>query len=126
MNPDTSGQDLAITCALAAHDLRAEDIRVLDVRGSSTLTDFLVICSGNSMPHLKAVASEIEQKARETLQDAPLSSEGTPQSRWLILDYVNVMIHIMLTEMREHYALEDLWGDAKEIKWQPADFNPEA
>ncbi len=111
------GRELAIACARAAEEIQAENIRVLDVKGLSTLTDYLVICSGNSMPHLKAVVRDIEKDAREDSGAEPLQSEGKSSSRWLVLDYVDVMVHIMLEDVREMYALEDLWGDAKAVDW---------
>jgi ribosome-associated protein len=115
------GQELAVACARAADDIKAEGIRVMDLRGLSNLTDFMVICSGTSMPHLKAIQRDVEVKVRESTGANPLHSDGKADSRWMILDYVDVMVHIMHEEMREHYALEDLWGDAKDVEWKVAD-----
>lgn len=112
------GQELAIACARAAEEIQAEDIRVLDLRGISSLTDFMVVCSGNSMPHLKAVLREIEKSVKEDHGADPLHTEGKADSRWVVLDYVDVMVHIMYAETREHYALEDLWGDAAPVEWR--------
>lgn len=114
------GRELAIACARAADEIQAENIQILEVKGLSTLTDFLVICTGNSMPHLKAVIRDIELKVREENGAEPLQVEGKSHSRWVVLDYVDVMIHVMLEDAREMYALEDLWGDAKEVVWNEA------
>ena len=114
-----AGQALAIACAQAAEEIQAEDICVLDLRGLSTLTDFMVICSGNSMPHLRAVLREVEKNVRDQTGAKPFYSEGKADSRWVVLDYVDVMVHVLDAEMREHYALEDLWGDAKALDWTP-------
>lgn len=111
------GQDLAIACAKAAEEIQALDIRVLDLKGLSTLTDYMVICSGNSMPHLKAVLREVEKGVRAEAGADPVYSEGKADSRWVVLDYVDVMVHVLDEEFRERYALEDLWGDAKEVDW---------
>jgi ribosome-associated protein len=124
MEPE--GQQLAIACAKAAEEIQAEDIRVLDLRGISTLTDYMVVCSGNSMPHLRAVLREVEKNVREQTGAKPFYSEGKAHSRWVVLDYVDVMVHVLDAEMREHYALEDLWGDAKPIDWGPEEENPVA
>ena len=113
----TEGQELAIACAKAAEEIQAENIRVLDLRGLSTPTDFMVVCTGNSMPHLKAVLREVEKNVREGAGADPLYSDGKPDSRWVVLDYVDVMVHVLDEESRERYALEDLWGDAKEVAW---------
>lgn len=112
-----SSLELAKACAKAAHDIQAEDIRVIDLRGLSSLTDFMVICSGTSMPHLKAVMRDIEKDLEKLREEKPHYSEGKADSRWVILDYIDVMIHIMHEEMRDLYRLEDLWGDGKMIEW---------
>ena len=117
---DQQGRDLAIACAKAAEEIQAVNIRVLEVKGLSTLTDYLVICTGNSMPHLKAVLRDIEKIVREGSGEEPMQTEGKSHSRWVILDYVDVMIHVMLEDVREMYALEDLWGNAKEVEWHEA------
>ncbi len=111
------GQELAIACANAADELKAEDIRVFDLRGISTLTDFMVVCSGNSMPHLKAITRDVEAMVREKGSDPAHQTEGKAASRWVVIDFVDVMVHVLDTEFREHYALETLWGDAKEVVW---------
>ena len=110
------GQELAETCAKAAEEILAEDIRVLDLQGISTLTDFMVICSGSSMPHLKAVLRDVEAKVYEWTGTKPLYTEGRADSRWVVLDYVDVLVHIMDQEMRDLYGLEDLWGDARLVQ----------
>ena len=112
------GQELAVTCARAAEKILAEDIRILDLQGISTLTDFMVICSGTSMPHLKAILREVEARVHEWTEVRPLYAEGRAYSRWVVLDYVDVMVHIMHQEMRDLYRLEDLWGDARMVQWE--------
>ena len=113
----SDSQALAVACAKAAEEIQAEDIRVLDLRGLSSLTDFMVLCSGNSMPHLKAVMREVEKHVKEWTGEKPLHSEGKADSRWVVLDYVDVMVHILHEETRERYDLENLWGDAKSVAW---------
>ncbi len=111
------GLELALASANAADELKAEDIRVFDLRGISSLTDFMVVCSGNSQPHLKAIVRDVESKVKERGADKALSSEGKAASRWVVIDFVDVMVHVLDEEFREHYALETLWGDAKEVDW---------
>lgn len=106
---------LAKACAQAAHDIQADNIRVLDLRGISSLTDFLVVCSGTSMPHLKAVMRDVEKDVAKIREESPMYSEGKADRRWVVLDYIDVMVHIMHEDMREVYNLEGLWGDGKEI-----------
>jgi len=114
----TESIDLAKACAQAAYNIQAEDIRVLDLRGISNLTDFLVICSGTSMPHLKAVMRDVEKEIAEVREESPHYSEGKADSRWVVLDYIDVMVHIMHEEMRNVYNLEDLWGDGADLEWR--------
>jgi len=102
-------------CREAAEDKKAEDIVVLDMRKVSTLADYLMICSGGSEPHVRTIADEIVYQAREQ-GVRPKSRDGSPKSRWMVVDYGDVMIHVMHPELREHYALESLWGDAKRVK----------
>ncbi len=112
------GLELAIACAKAAEDIQAEDIRVLDLQGISSLTDFMVICSGSSMPHLKAILREVSKGVEASTGDSPTHTEGKAVTRWVVLDYFDVMVHILHQDMREIYALEELWGDAEEVNWQ--------
>lgn len=114
---EVKGLDLAIECAKAAEEIQAEDIRILDLRGLSSLTDFMVVCSGSSMPHLKAILREVSKGVVARTGDSPSHTEGKAVTRWVVLDYFDVMVHILHEEMRETYALEDLWGDAKEVSW---------
>lgn len=112
------GQELAQACAKAADDIKAENIRVWDMRGLSNLTDFMVVCSGTSMPQLRAILREVAEKVEEELGVKPVHSEGKADSRWVVLDFIDVMVHVMHQEMRDYYGLEELWKDAKEVSWQ--------
>ncbi|MCB1235790.1 MAG: ribosome silencing factor [Verrucomicrobiae bacterium] len=113
--PATS-QELAECCARHADDIQAEDIAVLDLRGISSLADFFVICTGTSMPHLKAIRRDVRDHVEEELGEKPRSIDGDPESQWLVMDYVNVVVHIFHKEKREHYALEKLWSDAPRLE----------
>lgn len=112
------GEELALACAKAADGIQAENIRVWDMRGVSTLTDYMIVCSGNSMPHLRAVIRDIASVVEENNGNTPSFTEGKADTRWVVLDYVDVMVHVMHQEMRDFYALEELWADAKEVDWK--------
>ena len=111
------GKELAIACARAAEEIQAENIRVLDLTGISSLTDFMVVCSGTSLPHLKAVMRDVGKEIIASHDVRAVNSEGNVDSRWVVLDFIDVMVHIMHAETRDLYALEDLWAAGKEIDW---------
>ena len=93
---------------------------VLDLRKISTFTDFFVICSGTSEPHLKAIAAELETRLKEDYEIRPAAVDGFPASQWIVLDYLQVVVHVFHRDKRAFYSLEDLWGDAPRLAWEPA------
>jgi ribosome-associated protein len=93
---------------------------VLDLRDISTFTDFFVICSAASEPQLKAIAGEVEVRLKQDHATRPVAVDGFPASQWIVLDYMQVIVHIFHAEKRAFYALEDLWGDAPRLAWEPA------
>lgn len=113
------GMDLALACAKIADEIQGERIRLWDMRGVSNLTDYMLVCSGSSMPHLRAVSREIEGRMRDEHGVRPVNAEGKADTKWVVIDYIDVMVHVMHEEMREFYGLEDLWADAKELVWNP-------
>ncbi len=90
---------------------------ILDLRGISTITDYFVICSGTSLPHLKAVKREVADQLREKFDERARTAEGELESRWMVLDYGDVIVHVFHHEMRPVYSLEDLWSDAKVVEF---------
>ncbi len=111
------GEKLARACVEAAEEIQAERISVWDMREISTLTDYMIVCSGSSMPHLRAIIREVGSIVEKEHGVKPVWSEGKADSRWVVLDYIDVMVHVMHEEMREFYGLEELWADAKELEW---------
>jgi ribosome-associated protein len=90
----------------------------LDLAGISSFTDFFVICSANSEPQLKAIAGEIEARLREEHGRRAAAIDGFPASQWIVLDYLEVVVHIFHRDKRGFYSLEDLWGDATRVAWE--------
>ncbi|HEX4086436.1 MAG TPA: ribosome silencing factor [Chthoniobacteraceae bacterium] len=109
------GAQLAVRCAELAADKKAENLVALDLRGISNFTDFFVICSGTSEPHLKAIATEIEVRLKEE-GATPAAVDGYPMSQWIVIDYSDVVVHIFHTQKRDFYSLEDLWSDAPRLE----------
>jgi ribosome-associated protein len=107
---------LAQLCREFADNKKAEDILVLDVRKLSSVTDYFVIVSGTSEPHLRAIADELADKLRENHHLRPHAVDGTPRAAWLVLDYFDVIVHVMRTDLRARYDLEGLWGDAPRVR----------
>ena len=107
---------LAQLCRDFADNKKAENIVVLDVRKLSSVTDYFVIATGTSQPHLRAIIEEITSKLRDEHDLRPSRAEGTTSGAWVVLDYFDVIVHVMHTETRKHYDLEGLWGDARPLK----------
>ena len=101
---------LALAAAQTAEENRGRDIVVLDLRGTTPIFDFFVIVTGTSRRQLHAISEEIDHKLEGELGDRRMGIEGYEQSRWIVLDYGNVVIHLFDEETRQFYALEDLWG----------------
>src|SRR6187401_2733248 len=107
---------LALLCRELADNRKAENIVVLDVHEVSSITDYFVICTGTSEPHLRAIVQEITDKLESEFQLSPRGTEGRMNTSWVVLDYFDVIVHVMRNDIRELYNLEDLWGDAPLVK----------
>src|SRR5436305_14188588 len=102
---------LALLCRDLADNKKAEDIVILDLRKLSIITDYFVICTGSSEPHLRAIVDEIQEHLEEDQQLAPRVTDGTVNTSWVVLDYFDVIVHVMRKDVRVLYKLEDLGGD---------------
>ena len=106
---------LALLCRKFADDRKAENLVVLDVRKLSSVTDYFVIASGSSQPHLRAIVDEITTRLRDDEGLRPARMDGANTGTWVVLDYFDVIIHVMHAETRARYDLEGLWNDAKSV-----------
>ena len=106
--------ELLKTCCRVLEDKKAGDLRVLDVSQQSSITDYLVLATATSEPHLRAMRIELE-KAIDAAHTHLVGIEATPGSGWIVVDLFNVMVHLFLPDRRSHYGLELLWKDATEI-----------
>jgi len=106
---------IARRAALLAADKKAIDLVVLDLRKVTDFADYFVICSGAVDVHVKAIGDNIENELRKQ-GVKPLHVEGTENLRWMLIDYVDVIIHIFQPDARSYYQLEKLWGDAHRVK----------
>jgi len=112
-----STESLAIRCARAMDETIGEKILVLDVAGLTPIADFMVIATGNSSTHIRALAQAIEEELDKTGQ-RPHHVEGGTDSPWILVDLVDVIVHIFREDSRKYYDLEHLWGDAKKVAWK--------
>jgi ribosome-associated protein len=111
---------LALAAARTADDNRGQDIVVLDMRGMTTEFDYFVLVTGNSRRQLHAISEEIDRVLEGELGDQRRGIEGYNESRWILLDYGSVVIHLFDADTRAYYALEDLWAHAQRVPlpWQ--------
>lgn len=107
---------LALKCRELADNRKAENIVILDVRKVSSITDYFVIATGTSEPHLRAIVDEITDKLREEDGLRPRAADGSIVASWIVLDYFDVIVHVMRSDVREHYDLEGLWGDVPRVR----------
>jgi ribosome-associated protein len=116
-----SPERLATTIAAHAADKKAIDIVALDLREVAGYTDFFVICSGNTDRQTKAIHDAIHQGLKKEHGLLPRRVEGVSEGRWVLMDYLDVVVHVFTPETRDFYRLESLWGDVPR-----RDFDPEA
>ena len=107
---------LALLCRDYADNKKAENIQVLDVRELSSVTDYFVVASGTSEPHLRAIVDEIMDRLRDEHDLRPVRKDGSVQGAWVVLDFFDVIVHVMRADVRGRYDLESLWGDAARVK----------
>ncbi len=108
-------RQLAAAAAQVALDNRGQDVMVLDVSRQTALFDYFVLATGASRRQLHAIADEIDDRLQKDLGDRRLGVEGFEESRWIVLDYGSIVVHLFDEEMRTYYDLESLWADAKPI-----------
>jgi ribosome-associated protein len=122
---ELSSSDLAGRLGRLAADKRAGDVLVLDLRGISSACDYFVLATGLSAPHLTGIADHIEDTLREE-GIRPWHVEGRQNRKWILLDFVDVVVHLLLTDMREYYRLENLWSEAPREEIRPPGPDPVA
>ena len=106
-----SSSQLAARIAAHADDRKARDIVELDLRSVVDYTDFFVICSGGTDRQVRAIVEAIELGCKAELGIVPRRIEGATQGQWVLMDYLDVIVHVFVPEVREYYALERLWGE---------------
>lgn len=111
-DPEHGVPDRLLTIADAALERNARDGLVLDLRGLSDATDYFVVLSGDSDTHARAIARNVRERLEEEDGETPAGVEGESAGRWILMDYIDLVVHVFLPRVREFYQLERLWGDA--------------
>ena len=125
MRPDQPSVDLVQAAAVAASSKKAERIVILDVSKQLVITDHFLICSGNTDRQVRTIADEVEKVLSTERGVKPFRREGEREGRWVLLDYVDFVVHVFHKEDRDYYDLERLWSDAPVIEfddpWEQVD-----
>ena len=112
-----SADNLITTIIKGIDDVKGEEIQLLDLREiENTVCDYFIICTGGSNTQVKAISGSVRKVVGKQLQDKPWHVEGETVAEWVLMDYVNVVVHIFQKTTREFYDIESLWGDAKITK----------
>tara|TARA_B100000035_G_C20732628_1_gene436161 strand:- start:157 stop:540 length:384 start_codon:yes stop_codon:yes gene_type:complete len=95
-------------------DVKGQNIEMIDLRKiENRICDFYIICSGSSNTHVSAILESVKKKISKSLKEKPSHTEGEENAEWILLDYINVVVHIFQEQVREFYKIEELWGDCK-------------
>lgn len=99
---------------LGIENVKGENIHQLDLRElDNTPCDFFIVCSGNSNTQVSAIVNSVQKTVSKALNEKPFHTEGLDNAEWVLIDYVNVVVHVFQNQIREYYNIEELWGDAK-------------
>jgi|SRR5690554_3018651 len=110
----SSADELIALIISGIEEVKGHDINLLDLRDiENTVCDYFIICNGTSNTHVNAIVGSIQKTVSKAIKDKPWHVEGSENAEWVLMDYVNVVVHVFQKQVREYYDLEGLWGDAK-------------
>ena len=111
---NTNNDDLLALIIKGIEDVKGNDINILDLREiENTVCDYFVICNGNSNTQVNAIVGSVQKVVSKELKEKPWHVEGEQNGEWVLMDYVNIVVHVFQKHIREYYNIESLWGDAK-------------
>ena len=111
---NTNNDDLLALIIKGIEDVKGNDINILDLREiENTVCDYFVICNGNSNTQVNAIVGSVQKVVSKELKEKPWHVEGEQNGEWVLMDYVNIVVHVFRKHIREYYNIESLWGDAK-------------
>ena len=109
-----SADELISLIILGMEEVKGLDINLLDLREiENTVCDYFIICTGTSNTHVNAIVSSVQKTVSKAIKDKPWHVEGSDNAAWVLMDYVNVVVHVFQKQARKFYDIEGLWGDAK-------------
>lgn len=98
-------------------NVKGLDVSILDLRDiENTVCNYFVVCTGSSNTHVSAIVNAIKKNVSKELREKPFQTEGNENAEWVLIDYINVVVHVFQKQIREYYNIEELWGDAKTTK----------
>jgi ribosome-associated protein len=111
---NVSADELIAAILKAIDEIKGVDVQILDLREiENTVCDYFIICSGTSNTHVNAISGIIQKQVSKLTREKPWHVEGEANAEWILLDYVNIVVHIFQIPVREYYSIESLWGDAR-------------
>ena len=110
-------RQFAIDAARLAANTRCHNVVLLDVRGISPVTDYMVLATGTSPRQMRTVCDDLAEMAQEQYKEQPLSEDVDQSENWMLIDFVDVVLHVFSQDARQFYDLDSLWGDAKVVDW---------
>ena len=115
MTKHISDPDELITLIIAGiEDVKGQNINILDLRSiENSVCDYFLICDGNSNTQVNAIVNSIQKKVSKSAHEKPYQIEGVENAEWVLMDYINIVVHVFQKHKREYYDIENLWGDAK-------------
>ena len=118
MSKPKSNEDALISnIVLGIDNVKGVDVSLLDLRDiENTVCSYFVVCTGSSNTHVNAIVSAIKKTVSKELKEKPFHIEGNDNAEWVLIDYVNVVVHVFQKQTRDYYNIEELWGDAKTTK----------
>ena len=112
--PKSNEDDLISNIISGIENVKGLDVSLLDLRDiENTVCSYFVVCTGSSNTHVKAIVSAIQKTVSKELKEKPFQTEGNDNSEWVLIDYVNIVVHVFQKQIREKYDIEGLWGDAE-------------
>ena len=110
----SSPDELISLIVQAIEDIKGQNISLLDLRNiENTVCDYFIVCNGNSNTQVNAIVSSVQKNVSKNIREKPYQIEGVENAEWILMDYVNVVVHVFQKHKREYYDIDNLWGDAK-------------